>query len=51
VSAALVRLFEALDRGPTVEFVRGQVGALLDFDTAHGTDLAGELERTLDAHH
>jgi hypothetical protein len=51
VSAPLVQLFEALDRQATVDFVRGQIGALLDFDGMHSTDLAGELERTLDAHH
>jgi hypothetical protein len=49
--SGLVRLFESLDRQAMVEFVRSQIGALLDFDTAHGTELAGELERTLDAHH
>jgi DNA-binding PucR family transcriptional regulator len=51
MSTPLVQLFEAFDREATAEFVRSQIGALLDFDAAHSTDLAGELERTLDAHH
>lgn len=48
-SLMLARLFEGVDRRRVADFVRGQIGALLAYDRAHGTDLARVLEIGLDA--
>lgn len=40
-------LREGLDRRWAAQYVRDRIGRLMDFDRAHGTDLAGTLEQAL----
>ena len=44
----LAPLLEQIDPVTAAEFVRGQIGSLLDYDREHGTGLADALERALD---
>ena len=48
-SLMLVGPLEGMDRRQTVAFVRSQIGVLLAYDRAHGTDLSRVLEIGLDA--
>ena len=48
MSGRLEELLAAVDRSSALVFVEDQLGPLLAYDRRHGTDLTGELERTLD---
>lgn len=48
MSDGLTELLAAIDRSTALVFVDEQLGPLLAHDRRHGTDLTGELERTLD---
>jgi hypothetical protein len=48
MSGRLTELLAAIDRSTALVFVDEQLGPLLAHDRRRGTDLTGELERTLD---
>ena len=44
----LVELLAAIDRPSALAFIDEQIGAVLDYDSEHGSDLTAQLEQALD---